>query len=130
MSTQEPLQLDMLLADQPDHRPNGPALRKLYYSIGEVSELIGVPPHVLRYWETEFAILHPKKGKGGNRLYQERDVRLLEQIRTLLYDQKFTIAGARVQLDGKSRLHAESQEPNVLGEVKQELKEILDLLKK
>ena len=115
--------------DQADSTPKGPALRKLYYSIGEVSEQIGVPAHVLRYWETEFPVLHPKKGKGGNRLYQERDVKLLGQIKSLLYDQKFTIAGARAQLDGKSRPDPAGQEsPSIFHEVKQELKSILMLL--
>ncbi|MBI5059242.1 MerR family transcriptional regulator [candidate division KSB1 bacterium] len=128
MSPQPPLQLDLLSTEHPDSKPKGPALRKLYYTIGEVSELIGVPAHVLRYWETEFSVLHPKKGKGGNRLYQERDVKLLEQIRSLLYDQKFTIAGARVQLDGKPKANGNPVDPPVIAEVRQELKEILSLL--
>ena len=55
----------------------GPALRKLYYSIGEVSEIVGVPSHVLRYWESEFPQLRPKKGRAGNRTYQERDIDLI-----------------------------------------------------
>ena len=68
---------------------------KLYYSISEVSDLVGVKPHVLRYWETQFKMLRPKKGRGGARMYRKRDVEVLFEIRGLLYDQRFTIAGAR-----------------------------------
>ena len=75
---------------------------RLYYSISEVSDLIGVKPHVLRYWETQFKMLRPKKGRGGARMYRKRDVETLFEIKTLLYDQRFTIAGARRRiLDGK-----------------------------
>jgi DNA-binding transcriptional MerR regulator len=68
---------------------------KLYYSISEVSDLVGVKPHVLRYWETQFKMLRPRKGRGGARMYRKRDVEVLFDIRQLLYDQRFTIAGAR-----------------------------------
>jgi DNA-binding transcriptional MerR regulator len=71
---------------------------KLYYKIGEVCEIVGVPAHVLRYWETEFPGLTPPKSKGGQRTYRPKDVELLLQIRRLLYDEGFTIAGARRQL--------------------------------
>ena len=68
---------------------------RLYYSISEVSDLIGVKPHVLRYWETQFKMLRPKKGRGGARRYRKRDIEVLYEIRKLLYEQRFTIAGAR-----------------------------------
>jgi DNA-binding transcriptional MerR regulator len=68
---------------------------RLYYSISEVSDLVGVKPHVLRYWETQFKMLRPKKGRGGARMYRKRDVEVLFEIKQLLYDQRFTIAGAR-----------------------------------
>lgn len=68
---------------------------KLYYSISEVSDLVGVKPHVLRYWETQFKMLRPKKGRGGARMYKKRDIEILFDIKQLLYDQRFTIAGAR-----------------------------------
>jgi DNA-binding transcriptional MerR regulator len=68
---------------------------RLYYSISEVSDMMGVKPHVLRYWETQFRMLRPKKGRGGARMYRRRDVELLFEIKKLLYDQRFTIAGAR-----------------------------------
>jgi len=76
---------------------------RLYYSISEVSEMIGVKAHVLRYWETQFKMLRPKKGRGGARMYRKRDVETLFEIKQLLYDQRFTIAGARRRiLDGKA----------------------------
>ena len=75
---------------------------RLYYSISEVSDLVGVKPHVLRYWETQFKMLRPKKGRGGARMYRKRDVEVLFEIKQLLYDQRFTIAGARRPiLDGR-----------------------------
>lgn len=75
--------------------------RKIYYSITEVAEMADVKPHVLRYWETEFSALRPKKNRAGNRTYQERDVRLVLLIRRLLYDDGFTIKGARKKLQEK-----------------------------
>lgn len=68
---------------------------RLYYSISEVSDMIGVKPHVLRYWESQFKMLRPKKGRGGARMYRKRDIEVLFEIKQLLYDQRFTIAGAR-----------------------------------
>ncbi len=71
---------------------------KRYFSIGEVSELCEVKPHVLRYWEQEFLQLKPVKRRGNRRYYQRQDVLMIRQIRTLLYEKGFTISGARVQL--------------------------------
>ena len=71
---------------------------RLYYSISEVSDMIGVKPHVLRYWETQFKMLRPKKGRGGARMYRKRDVEVLFEVKQLLYDHRFTIAGARRKL--------------------------------
>jgi DNA-binding transcriptional MerR regulator len=71
---------------------------RLYYSISEVSDLVGVKPHVLRYWETQFKTLKPRKGRGGARMYRKRDVEILFDIRQLLYDQRFTIEGAKRKL--------------------------------
>ena len=68
---------------------------KLYRSISEVSELVGVKPHVLRYWETQFSMLRPKKNRAGNRMYRPDEVKVLLHIKELLYQRKFTIAGAR-----------------------------------
>jgi DNA-binding transcriptional MerR regulator len=71
---------------------------KLYYSISEVSELTGVKAHVLRYWESEFPSLRPRKGRAGSRRYRQRDIEEVQAIRSLLYDQGFKIAGARKHL--------------------------------
>ena len=72
---------------------------KRYFTIGEVSELCGVKPHVLRYWEQEFTQLRPMKRRGNRRYYQHHEVLLIRRIRELLYDQGFTISGARNRLD-------------------------------
>jgi DNA-binding transcriptional MerR regulator len=78
-----------------------PPPRKIYHSITEVAEMAQVKPHVLRYWETEFPALRPKKNRAGNRVYRERDVRLVLLIRRLLYDDGFTIKGARRKLQDR-----------------------------
>jgi DNA-binding transcriptional MerR regulator len=72
--------------------------QKLYYSIGEVSELLDIKPHVLRYWETQFPSLKPKKNRAGNRTYRVRDIKFILTIKNLLYEKGFTIAGARQKL--------------------------------
>ncbi|MCX4244539.1 MerR family transcriptional regulator [Paraliomyxa miuraensis] len=71
---------------------------KLYFKIGEVAEIVGVAPHVLRYWETEFAVIKPQKSRTQQRVYRRRDVATLLRIKRLLYEERFTIAGARKQL--------------------------------
>ncbi len=110
----------------------GPAIRKLYYTIGEVAELVGVPSHVLRYWESEFPQLRPKKGRTGNRTYQAKDLEIIQRIRTLLYEQRFTIAGAKVQLAqngaAKPEVAATNGHLDVVDDVRRELHEILNLL--
>jgi len=76
----------------------GRSIKKLYYSIGEVSEMTGLKQYVLRYWETEFSCLAPSKNRAGNRIYKERDILLIQFIKHLLYDKKFTIEGAKQRL--------------------------------
>ena len=71
---------------------------KLYYSIGEVSRRLGIDQHVLRFWETEFKELAPRKRKGGKRLYKPADLKLVERVKQLLYEERYTIEGARKQL--------------------------------
>lgn len=111
---------------------------KLYFKIGEVSDLLGVEPYVLRYWETEFSVLSPKKSGTGHRLYRRKDVELLLRIKHLLYEKKFTIEGARQTLQAESKLPKAkapklaqqelfSQDP--LPEIRRELADILQLLK-
>jgi len=79
-----------------------PIPAKRYFTIGEVSELCGVKPHVLRYWEQEFPSLKPVKRRGNRRYYQRHDVLMIRQIRSLLYEQGFTIGGARQRIDGEA----------------------------
>jgi DNA-binding transcriptional MerR regulator len=81
-------------------------MEKLYYSIGEVSERIGHEPHVLRYWEQEFEVLSPRKNRAGRRIYTEEDVEVVERIRHLLKDEKYTIEGARQAIRRDSDRHA------------------------
>ena len=81
---------------------------KIYFKIGEVCDLVGVQPHVLRYWETEFPMLSPQKNRSGQRSYRRRDVEMALRIKELLYDEMFTIAGA------KKKLQAELREPTKL----------------
>ena len=70
-------------------------IKKLYYSIGDVSQVTGLKQYVLRYWETEFNILKPGKNKAGNRIYKDKDIKIIRHIQTLLYEKKFTIKGAQ-----------------------------------
>lgn len=84
-----------------------PIPAKRYFTIGEVSELCGVKPHVLRYWEQEFTQLSPVKRRGNRRYYQHHEVLLIRRIRALLYDDGFTISGARNLLDAKGRLKSD-----------------------
>ncbi|SAL36782.1 MerR family transcriptional regulator [Caballeronia humi] len=88
-----------------------PIPAKRYFTIGEVSELCGVKPHVLRYWEQEFTQLRPVKRRGNRRYYQHHEVLLIRRIRELLYEQGFTINGARNRLDSHGRANgAEADE--------------------
>lgn len=111
-----------------------PIPAKRYFTIGEVSELCGVKPHVLRYWEQEFTQLKPVKRRGNRRYYQHHEVLLVRRIRELLYEQGFTISGARNKLDhptlnDSSQPASQSSTPDLsLTELRQELSDILDLL--
>jgi DNA-binding transcriptional MerR regulator len=111
---------------------------KLYFKIGEVSELLSVEPYVLRYWETEFPVLSPKKSGTGHRLYRRKDVELLLRIKHLLYEKRFTIEGARQSLQAEARapkpkpvkrLQQELFSADPLPEIRKELANILLLLK-
>jgi DNA-binding transcriptional MerR regulator len=113
---------------------------KLYFKIGEVSDLLGVEPYVLRYWESEFPSLSPKKSGTGHRLYRRKDVELLLRIKHLLYDRRFTIEGARQSLQTETRKPqpSKSQTKRVQQElfaedpipgIRRELAEILAILK-
>ncbi len=103
---------------------------KRYFTIGEVSELCGVKPHVLRYWEQEFPQLKPVKRRGNRRYYQRQDVLIIRQIRSLLYDQGFTIGGARLQLTGESAKDDVNQSQQIVKQVRLELEEIIKILRR
>ena len=111
---------------------------KLYFKIGEVSVLLGVEPYVLRYWETEFPALSPKKSGTGHRLYRRKDVELLLRIKHLLYEKRFTIEGARQSLQAAARtpkprtaerVQQELFTEDPLPEIRRELADILQILK-
>ena len=102
---------------------------KRYFTIGEVSELCGVKAHVLRYWEQEFPSLSPVKRSGNRRYYQRQDVILIRQIRSLLYDQGFTIGGARQQLSGEGAKDDLVQSQQIIRQLRTELEELLLFLK-
>jgi DNA-binding transcriptional MerR regulator len=80
-----------------------PAAEKLYYRIGEVEQVTGVPAYVLRYWESEFKLLRPKKNPAGQRIYRQRDVDLVRRIRQLLYEERLTLEGAKKRLAQEAR---------------------------
>jgi DNA-binding transcriptional MerR regulator len=117
----------------PTKGPLPPIPAKRYFTIGEVSELCGVKPHVLRYWEQEFTQLKPVKRRGNRRYYQHHEVLLIRRIRELLYDQGFTISGARNRLDelvaepAKVTRQAETS-PNLLA-VRREIQSLLEMLR-
>ena len=96
---------------------------KRYFTIGEVSELCGVKPHVLRYWEQEFPQLKPVKRRGNRRYYQRQDVLIIRQIRSLLYEEGFTIGGARQKLTGDEARNDVSQSQQIIRQVRAELED-------
>jgi len=109
-----------------------PIPAKRYFTIGEVSELCGVKPHVLRYWEQEFNQLKPVKRRGNRRYYQHHEVLLVRRIRELLYNQGFTISGARNRLDdgGASEVQISVEEvtQKSAGGLRDEIRSIIDML--
>lgn len=102
---------------------------KRYFTIGEVSELCAVKPHVLRYWEQEFTQLKPVKRRGNRRYYQRQDVIMIRQIRSLLYDQGYTIGGARQNLEGGAGKDDSSKSNQLIKQTIIELEELLLVLK-
>ncbi len=107
-----------------------PIPAKRYFTIGEVSELCDVKPHVLRYWETEFGNLKPVKRRGNRRYYQRHDVLTIRQIRSLLYDQGFTITGARQRIEGEQGKAEANISSQIVKQVLVELEEVLQLLRR
>ncbi|RLJ64720.1 MerR family transcriptional regulator [Sulfurisoma sediminicola] len=117
------------------HSPSSdlpPIPAKRYFTIGEVSELCGVKPHVLRYWEQEFTQLKPVKRRGNRRYYQHHEVLLVRRIRELLYQEGFTISGARNRLDegpDKVEHHAADEAAASMPSLRAELAGIIELLR-
>jgi len=114
---------------EPSHNDELPVIPgKRYFSIGEVSELCAVKPHVLRYWEQEFPQLSPVKRRGNRRYYQRQDVLTIRQIRSLLYDRGFTIGGARLQMSGEASPSNTNQLPLLVTRMITEMQQILEVL--
>ncbi len=136
------------MADEAESATHPQIPDKLFFKIGEVAQLTGTKPHVLRYWESEFKMLRPAKGESGQRIYRRKDVELIFSIKQLLYEENFTIAGAKKQLQKKRANRTEvnrtksgppdeSSQPGLFGSrnnidvewVRKELSEILDVMK-
>ncbi|MDP2955969.1 MAG: MerR family transcriptional regulator [Longimicrobiales bacterium] len=113
---------------------NEPIAKKAYYAIGEVCNLTGLKDHVLRYWETQFDVLNPTKNRAGNRVYRPKEIELILLVKHLLYEEKYTIEGARkrlLEMRKSGELAEERQdvlEPEVVSGMKAELRELLDVL--
>ena len=103
---------------------------KRYFTIGEVSLLCAVKPHVLRYWEQEFPQLKPVKRRGNRRYYQRQDVLIIRQIRSLLYDEGFTIGGARQRLTGDDAKSDVTQSQQIIKQIRLELEQVLKILRR
>ncbi len=118
----------MLEARNNDDLPAIPGKR--YFTIGEVSELCAVKPHVLRYWEQEFPQLKPVKRRGNRRYYQRHDVIMIRQIRSLLYEEGFTIGGARQRMSGEEAKEDSNQSHQIVRQMRVEMEELLQDLKR
>ncbi|WP_028771120.1 MerR family transcriptional regulator [Silanimonas lenta] len=123
------------MLDPGSNRELPPIPAKRYFTIGEVAELCDVKPHVLRYWETEFPTLKPVKRRGNRRYYQRQDVLVIRQIRSLLYEEGYTIGGARLRIESEKQAPATAArarggvDPAALRELREELESLLLLLK-
>lgn len=111
-----------------------PIVPKEYYSISEVCDIVGLKPHVLRYWESQFPVLNPSKNRSGNRVYLRKEIKLILLVKHLLYQEKYTIEGARQKLD---RLRREGELPamtarvldrELLDQLRADLREVLEVL--
>ena len=107
-----------------------PIPAKRYFTIGEVSDLCSVKPHVLRYWEQEFPQLKPVKRRGNRRYYQRHDVLMIRQIRSLLHEQGFTILGARQRLEGDKAQDDVSRSQQLVRQIRTELEDVLQVLRR
>jgi DNA-binding transcriptional MerR regulator len=115
---------------EPSHNDELPAIpAKRYFTIGEVSDLCSVKPHVLRYWEQEFPQLKPVKRRGNRRYYQRQDVLLIRQIRSLLYEQGYTIGGARQRMTDTEEDTSDNGYKNLIRQMIVELEDVLEVLR-
>ncbi len=111
-----------------------PIIKKAYYSIGDVCNLTGLKPHVLRYWETQFSALRPMKNPAGNRVYRPKEVELIHLLKRLLYEEKYTIEGANRKIQGVRRSGDLEEErrnalvPEILSGITEELEHVRELL--
>ena len=99
-------------------------IKKLYYSIGEVSKITGLKQYVLRYWETEFNVLKPVKNSAGNRIYKDNDIKMVKYIQDLLYIKKFTIKGAKLHLENEFNQSLATSDSKNLSDIKNDLEYI------
>jgi len=113
---------------------NEPIAKKIYYSIGEVCDLTGLKPHVLRYWETQFDVLNPTKNRAGNRVFRSKEIEVILLVKHLLYEEKYTIEGANkrlIEMRKAGELAEERQdvlEPEFLSAMKAELESLRKVL--
>jgi DNA-binding transcriptional MerR regulator len=116
---------------EPTHNNELPPIPgKRYFTIGEVSDLCDVKPHVLRYWEQEFPQLKPVKRRGNRRYYQRQDVVMIRQIRSLLYEQGYTIGGARLRLSDTDENKPANENKKIIKELREDLELVLEILNK
>ncbi|HSJ07655.1 MAG TPA: MerR family transcriptional regulator [Longimicrobiales bacterium] len=112
-----------------------PLVRKEYYSISEVADMVGLPAHVLRYWETQFPVLNPSKNRSGNRVYQRKEIRLILLVKQLLHGEKYTVEGARQKLDqlrrggGLGAATSRAMDDQMIQTLREDLLALHDLLK-
>ena len=124
----------MSQGEKAGHRLDEPIARKEYYGIGEACDLTGVKPHVVRYWETQFEVLHPHKNRAGNRVFLAKDIELILLVKRLLYQEKYTIEGARQKMEdmrSAGELAPRRQgalDSELLSAMKDDLRAVLDLL--
>lgn len=113
---------------------NEPIAKKVYYAIGEVCDLTGLKPHVLRYWESQFDVLNPTKNRAGNRVYRAKEIEVVLLVKHLLYEEKYTIEGAKqrlAELRSEGALEEERHEvlsPELLAHMKEELEALREVL--
>lgn len=111
-----------------------PLVRKEYYSISEVADLVGLPAHVLRYWESQFSVLSPSKNRSGNRVYQRKEIKLILLVKQLLHVEKYTVEGAKQRLDqlrrggDLARATATALDEQMVAVLREELDSLRDLL--